>query len=403
MSPDRDAPAAKGVVVAEHLWKRFPADAGRWSVGRAVSRARARRGGAPDDELYRYVLRDIDLQVQPGEAIGLVGPNGSGKSTLLKLLTRVMRPYAGRVDVGGRVGALIEVKAGIHAELSGRENVYLYGSLLGLRKAEVARRFDEIVAFADLGDAIDRQVKFYSSGMQMRLGFSVVAHLEPDVLLVDEVLAVGDATFQQRCHDRMRAVRQQGATLVLVSHDLAAVEATCDRCLLLIDGTMRADGPIRDTLAAYREWIEEVAEAGQRQDGRVQLLKAVADDGAGGSPRTDEQLAVRLVIDNPEASTRASVFIGVSEGPATPVFVMRRNLVLEAGETELSCLVAHLPLPRGRFHVWVGVYNPAWEQLLAWHPATFFDVIGQKLVKAPQGIVRLSPVQVAADWTESSA
>jgi ABC-type polysaccharide/polyol phosphate transport system ATPase subunit len=394
------ATLAPGVVRADRLWKRFRADSRRWSIGTQLKYWRARRRMG-DDDFWRWALRDISFTVEPGEAVGLVGPNGSGKSTLLKLLSRVMEPYAGNLAVAGRVGALIEVRAGIQNELSGRENVILYGSLLGMNRKEVARRFDEIVAFAELEDAIDRQVKFYSSGMQMRLGFSVAAHLDPDVLLVDEVLAVGDAAFQQRCHDRMRAVLNQGTTLVLVSHDLAAVEATCNRCLLLVDGVLRGDGPIRDVLGEYREWIEEMAASAQTVEAAVPLLKAVADDGERGSPRTDGPLSVRLVVNSPEAQ-RALLFVGVSEGPATPIFVIHRNTLLPAGESELVCKVRHMPLPRGRFHVWIGIYGTDWRELLPWHPATFFDVIGDKLTKAPRGIVRLSPVQVTADWDEST-
>jgi ABC-2 type transport system ATP-binding protein len=353
-----------------------------------------------DADYWRWALRDIRVHIAPGEAVGLVGPNGSGKSTLLKILTRVMHPHAGRLAVSGRVGALIEVKAGIHNELSGRENIYLYGSLLGLNRREVAKRFDQVVAFSELEEAIDRQVKFYSSGMQMRLGFSVAAHLDPDILLVDEVLAVGDASFQQRCHDRMREVLNQGTTLVLVSHDLAAVEATCGRCMLLVDGVLRGDGPIRDVLGEYREWIEQMAAGAQTMEAIVPLLKATADDGDRGSPQSDGPLAVRLVVASPETQ-KAMVFVGVSEGPATPIFVVRRNLTLEAGESELTCRVRHLPLPRGRFHVWAGIYDPSRRELLPWQPVTFFDVIGNRLMKAPRGIVRLSPVQVTADWDET--
>ena len=388
-----------GTIRADHIWKRFRSDDRRWSMSTQLHYLKARRERG-DDEFWRWALRDIGVHIQPGESIGLVGPNGSGKSTFLKILTRVMHSYAGRLAVSGRVGALIEVKAGIHNELSGRENIYLYGSLLGLNRREVARRFDQIVAFSELDDAIDRQVKFYSSGMQMRLGFSVAAHLDPDILLVDEVLAVGDASFQQRCHDRMREVLNQGTTLVLVSHDLAAVEATCNRCLLLVDGILRGDGPIRDVLGEYREWIEQMAAGAQTLEAIVPLLKAVADDGERGSPRSDGPLEVRLVVDSAEAQ-KAMLFIGVSEGPATPIFVIRRNMTLATGESELVCRVRHMPLPRGRFHVWVGIYDSSWRELLPWHPATFFDVIGNRLMKAPRGIVRLSPVQVTADWDES--
>ena len=195
-----------GTIDATHIWKRFRADPTRQSLrARAATVKRHLRGRGPAGLALGARGRRVPGR-SPGEAVGLVGINGSGKSTLLKILTRVMYPYAGRVEVAGRTGALIEVRAGIHPELTGRENIHLYGTLLGLPRRMVASRFDEIVEFAQLEDAIDRQVKFYSSGMQMRLGFGVAAFLEPDVLLVDEVLAVGDTGFQQRCIDRMRTM-----------------------------------------------------------------------------------------------------------------------------------------------------------------------------------------------------
>ena len=208
------------------------APTGRRGGSSTTSSSSAERCAADRDrpQRWRWALRDIDFDVAPGESVGLVGSNGSGKSTLLKILHRVMYPYAGSVEVVGRVGALIEVRSGIHPQLTGRENIVpVRLAPRAWPPTAVASRFDEIVAFAELEQAIDRQVKFYSSGMQMRLGFAVAAFLEPDVLLVDEVLAVGDAAFQQRCLDRMRYVLTQGTTLVLVSHDLAAVEATCAR------------------------------------------------------------------------------------------------------------------------------------------------------------------------------
>ena len=186
-----------GTVTANRIWKRFRADRQRMLLRDEIQRLSARLRGEAGRG-WRWALRDIDLAAQPGESVGLIGPNGSGKTTLLKILTRVMYPYAGSVEVAGRVSALIEVRAGIHPDLTGRENVFLFGSLLGLSRRDVAKRFDDIVTFAELEGAIDRQVKFYSSGMQMRLGFAVAGFLEPDVLLVDEVLAVGDTAFQQK-------------------------------------------------------------------------------------------------------------------------------------------------------------------------------------------------------------
>ncbi len=221
------------------------------------------------------MLSDVSLAVEPGKSLALIGANGSGKSTMLKILAGVMDPYAGRIDVVGRIGALIEVRAGIHQELSGRENIFLAGSLLGLSRRLVADRFEEIVHFADLEHAIDRQTKFYSTGMQMRLGFGVAAFLEPAVLLVDEVLAVGDASFQQRCLDRIRNVLSQGTTLVFVSHDLAAVETMCQEAVWLQGGVAAARGTTHEVLAHYRQWIDEIAAGDEHLVGELALTKAI--------------------------------------------------------------------------------------------------------------------------------
>jgi ABC-type multidrug transport system ATPase subunit len=309
-----------------------------------------------------------------------------------------MYPSAGRVEVSGRVGALIEVRAGIHPDLTGRENTFLYGSLLGLKRREVARRFDDIVAFAELKDAIDRQTKFYSTGMQMRLGFAVAAFLEPHALLVDEVLAVGDATFQQRCLDRMRQVISQGATLVFVSHDLAAVEATCRRGIWLHHGLVQQDGAINDVLRSYRRSIEEAAEATPRLAGIVELMKAEVGGMSGSPAKSHEALEIMLRIAS-EEPRESRVYLGVSEGPAATIFSLRRDIHLSKGETVIKCTVRSLPLPRGRYYLWVGVYEGEGElDLLAWHPASHFDVIGPDLDRTPTAVVRVAPIHVDARW-----
>jgi ABC-type polysaccharide/polyol phosphate transport system ATPase subunit len=385
-----------GTILAEHLWKRFRADRERMLLRDEVERLVARVRGRGDHR-WRWALQDVGFRIEAGEAVGLVGVNGSGKSTLLKILCRVMHPYAGRVRVSGRVGALVEVRAGIHPDLTGRENVYLYGSLLGLSRRDVADRFDEIVAFAELEDAIGRQVKFYSSGMQMRLGFAVAAFLQPDVLLVDEVLAVGDATFQQKCLDRMRAVLGQGTTLVFVSHDLAAVEAVCGRGVWMDRGIVRADGQVRDVLGGYRRAIEETAESTQRVTGLVRLMKVQVTGPGQGVPRTQGPLEVALAVES-EQPRSATVHLGVSEGPATPIFLLRRDLHLASGETEARCALPRLPLPRGRFYLWTGVVDAAGHDLLPWHPTAHFDVVGPDLEAGPRAVVRLTSVHVEASW-----
>jgi ABC-type polysaccharide/polyol phosphate transport system ATPase subunit len=219
-------------------------------------------------------LDDVSLKVEEGEVLGIIGTNGAGKSTMLKLLARISTPTSGRVRVRGKIAPLIEVGAGLISDLTGRENVYLNGIILGMSYRQIKSKFDEIVAFAELETAIDRQAKYYSAGMMTRLGFGVAAFMEPDVLLVDEVLAVGDAAFQQRCLDRMRYILNQGATLVFVSHDLAAVEAACTRGIWLHNGEVVNNGPIRSVLADYRRAVERDASADHRIVGRVALTKA---------------------------------------------------------------------------------------------------------------------------------
>jgi ABC-type polysaccharide/polyol phosphate transport system ATPase subunit len=384
-----------GTVVVDRVWKRFRADRTRRLLRdhavRLAAQVRERRR-----RRYRWALQDVSFELAPGESVGLVGRNGSGKSTLLKILTGVMFPHAGRVRLAGRVGALLEVRAGLHPDLTGRENILLYGSLLGLTRAEVVRRFDEIVDFAELAGAVDRQVKFYSSGMQMRLGFSVAAFLEPDVLLVDEALAVGDAFFQQRCLERMRTLIQGGTTLVLVSHDLAQVEAVCARCLWLHDGRLRHDGPVRETLSAYRRWIEENVQRSAGEPAVVEVAKAEAA-GDGGPVKSQGPLTLRLVLRSPRAG-RATLCVGLTEGTASPVVLARTDLELCEGDTEAVATLPFLPLPRGGYYLWATVLGASGEQLLPWRPAMYFEVFGSDLTPAPRGILRLAPVQVDAAW-----
>lgn len=389
----------EGTIAATDIWKRFRADQTRQLLRDRVGRWGRQIKG--DKRGWRWALRDVDFVAEPGESVGLIGSNGSGKSTLLKILTRVMYPHSGRVNVAGRVGALIEVRAGIHPELTGRENIHLYGTLLGLSRRQVADRFDEIVEFAQLADAVDRQVKFYSSGMQMRLGFGVAAFLEPEVLLVDEVLAVGDATFQQRCIDRMRTVLTQGTTLVFVSHDLATVEGVCDRAVWLSDGDVVEDGPVRDVLGAYRQALEHVAELGA-QTGPTQVREVSLRGPDGYGPRTQEPCEITILLSN-EYEGRGNVLLGISEGTATPIFLLEHALSLAPDtDVEVRCTLDRLPLAGGRYYLWLGVFGKRFDPI-AWRPVAHFDVVGPSLAPSPSGIVRLAPVHVPAQWDMSEA
>jgi lipopolysaccharide transport system ATP-binding protein len=231
-----------------------------------------------------WALRDVSLSIAEGEIVGLIGHNGAGKSTLLKILSRITDPTTGWVDVTGRVGSLLEVGTGFHPELTGRENIYLNGAILGMRRAEIDRQFDAIVDFAELDRFLDTPVKRYSSGMSVRLAFAVAAHLEPEILLVDEVLAVGDAAFQRKSLGKMGEVAGQGRTVVFVSHNLGIIQALCQRAVLLEHGAVVVDAPVAETVASYLRRLERAAS--------TDLLERTDRDSRG----WDEALVARVEI-----------------------------------------------------------------------------------------------------------
>src|SRR5499427_9250101 len=212
-----------------------------------------------------WALQDVSVRVDVGEVIGIVGPNGAGKSTLLKILSRITPPTTGFVDLTGRVSSLLEVGTGFHPELTGRENVFLNGAILGMYRAEIRRKFDAIVGFAELEKFIDTPVKYYSSGMYVRLAFSVAAHLEPEILIVDEVLAVGDINFQKKCLGKMGDVARAGRTVVLVSHNLGAIRRLCQRVLWIDDGHVRQNGPTHEVVSAYESAMSRGDSNGTQQ------------------------------------------------------------------------------------------------------------------------------------------
>jgi len=389
-----------GTIEVDEIWKRFRLDDRPTYLQDRVA-AFGERLRNRSSESWRWALRDVSFRAAPGESWALVGANGAGKSTLLKIISRVMYQTAGRIGITGRVGALIEVRAGISPLLTGRENIYLTGSIMGLKRRDVARRFDEIVAFAELEHAVDRQVKYYSSGMQMRLGFGVAAHLDPDVLLVDEVLAVGDATFQQRCLDRIRQVLADGTTLLFVSHDLAAVEATCANGVWMQNGEPRTMGPIREVLSAYRGAVEGEAKGRPQINGVLRVPSVDTSTPDGGLAKTGEQLDITLKLES-DASYRSWIYLGISEGAATPIFLVNpgRETLLDPGVTEVNCSIPALPLPAGKYYVWGGVYRN-WtngEELVSWQPLTAFQVYGPELDAAPRAVVRLSPLHIDSQW-----
>jgi lipopolysaccharide transport system ATP-binding protein len=235
-----------------------------------------------------WALKDVSFEVHQGEVVGLIGRNGAGKSTLLKILARITRPTEGHAEIRGRVGSLLEVGTGFHGELSGRENVYMSGAILGMRKAEIDRKFDEIVAFSEVERFLDTPLKHYSSGMGMRLAFAVAAHLEPEILFVDEVLSVGDAAFQKKCLGKMGQVSREGRTILFVSHNMAAVKALCSTAVLMRDGAVAASGMVADVADDYllgtapgasaKEWSDPSTAPGN-ESVRISYIRIIPPDG----------------------------------------------------------------------------------------------------------------------------
>ena len=209
----------------------------------------ARRNGGDKDSFW--ALRDVNFDVQPGEVIGIIGPNGAGKSTLLKILSRITKPTTGKADIYGRVGSLLEIGTGFHPDLSGRENIFLNAAILGMKRAEIKQKFDEIIAFSEIEQFLDMPVKYYSTGMYLRLAFSVAVHLEPDVLILDEVLAVGDARFQVKCQERMTQVHSEGRTVFFVSHNMDAIKRICNRVFLVKAGSLTEGSDMLETIDNY--------------------------------------------------------------------------------------------------------------------------------------------------------
>ena len=273
-----------GAISADAVSRRFRVNARETRTLKDLVVARGRTGG--EDV---WALRDVTAEIAPGEAVGLIGRNGSGKSTLLRVLAGIIKPTTGTVQVDGRIGSLLELGAGFHPDFSGRENVYLNGSIQGLRRAEIRERFDEIVAFAEVEHAIDRPVRTYSSGMAMRLGFAIAAFLQADVLLLDEVFAVGDENFQRKCFGVIAAFKSQGGTILFVSHDAQAVERLCERSILLSAGEKAYDGPTHEAIARYRRLLADDRDPAERGGGlrewgggEAEIVRARLLDASGG-------------------------------------------------------------------------------------------------------------------------
>jgi len=341
-------------------------------VAGSVRSAAARlRGAERSSRETFWALRDVSFEIHPADVVGVVGANGAGKSTLLKILARITEPTTGLADIHGRVGSLLEVGTGFHSELTGRENVFLSGAILGMRRTEIARKFDEIVAFSEVERFIDTPVKHYSSGMGLRLAFAVAAHLEPEILIIDEVLAVGDARFQRKCLGKMQDVSsREGRTVLFVSHNMNAVQRLCNRCLLLRAGELAAAGPTEEIVSLYLAdsaaaepslWIDL---AGLHRSGsgeaRFQSLRyGSGSEAAADQPYPGGPLEITVVIEAAEARTVS--------GLALTFYDRNGTKLVNADILSLGLVVSLKPgLNRVRFRIEELLLNPGTYLLGFW-------------------------------------
>ncbi len=345
-------------------------------------------GAAELDERF-WALHDVSFEIKSGEAVGIIGRNGAGKSTLLKLLSRISEPTRGTIDLYGRVGSLLEVGTGFHPELTGRENIYLNGAILGMRRAYIDQQFDEIVSFAEIEKFIDTPVKHYSSGMYLRLAFAVAAHLEPEILLVDEVLAVGDANFQRKCLGKMGDVTQQGRTVLLVSHNMGAISTLCQRAIWIEGGTVAKDGPASAVVSAYLNSGSSTAgqkiwPADKRPGNQSFKLVSAALKNAAGEITSEinisEESYIEIEFEVIRPGTRVILVLGICDsvgdqifasfnnGPENPTY----NVALQPGCYRSRCQIYGNLLNDGRFYLTIAGMVDLWtESFIAQHVFSF--------------------------------
>lgn len=342
---------------------------------RSIFKRREKSDG--DTASVLWALRDIGFEVGRGEVVGIIGRNGAGKSTLLKILSRITKPTEGMVEIHGRVGSLLEVGTGFHPELTGRENIYLNGSILGMKKVEIDRKFDEIVAFAEVEEFIDTPVKRYSSGMYVRLAFAVAAHLEPEILVIDEVLAVGDAAFQKKCLGKMGDVAKEGRTVLFVSHNMQAVQALCHRAILIEAGRVAATGSAKAVVARYLASVSEMgseiawteASAPGNDEIKLTSLRVFTENSTGGVYSSSEDLSVEMEFI--ARSRHSALCIGFDVVNSEGVVVARSYQTdlppeswpeIQFGKNKWCCTIPRGLLNAGLYYVSpkIGLHNMYW-------------------------------------------
>jgi lipopolysaccharide transport system ATP-binding protein len=391
-------------VIFDHVSKRFSRGERHNSLRDlipALTRSLLRRPASGQDEFW--AVRDVSFELEPGEALGIIGPNGAGKSTILKLLTKILRPTHGRAEIHGRVGALIEVAAGFHPDLTGRENVFLQGAIMGMHREEITRKFDEIVAFSGVsGEFIDTPVKRYSSGMNARLGFAIAAHLDPDVLIIDEILSVGDAVFQEKCVTRMKSLVDRGVPLVFVSHNLPAVLHLCTRSILLVHGQVAFDGAPDGAVREYLSgpWARPQGMSDQPPEGAEIYFESIEllddKDRKVDAFRTGDPVTVRMHYRALHPVTRPHFAIDILRGDLTECATLTTHIDgldfgVVTGRGYVDVVIPRLPFLPG---VYTMTFSILKENAAAFHDrreyAYPFSIIGDRH--------RLGLVHIDHDW-----
>ena len=353
-----------------------------------------------------WALRNVTHEIRRGEVVGIIGGNGAGKSTLLKILSRITTPTEGEAEIHGRIGSLLEIGTGFHPDLTGRENIFLNGAILGMRKAEIERKFDEIVEFAEVGEFIDTPVKHYSSGMYVRLGFAVAAQMEPEILIVDEVLAVGDVHFQRKCLGKLDDVARGGRTVLFVSHNMAAVQRLCTSAILLDRGRLVRVGDVRSTVASYLGGEARGGFAVEARTGEAQILSADLEDKRGSpldAPVCTEPIVCRITFTLPQRTPGVRIGIGVLSCDGVPIFTTNNvdaGFACPSGPGDFEACVT-IPagtLLAGDFHVALCLWNPG-AILDLQEPALSFSVDAGRSPLYAENATRKGYVHVDCAWS----
>jgi lipopolysaccharide transport system ATP-binding protein len=377
---------------------------GAKSFGRRMLKPLGKKGSDPEVEEF-WALKDVSFEIKQGDRVGIIGRNGAGKSTLLKILSRITEPTKGSIRLKGRVASLLEVGTGFHPELTGRENIYLNGAILGMSKTEIKRKFDEIVAFAEVEKFLDTPVKRYSSGMYVRLAFAVAAHLEPEILIVDEVLAVGDAGFQKKCLGKMEDVGKEGKTVIFVSHNVDSIRRLCSRGVYLSSGTLKDIGSIDYIVNQYLEQFHSNGQDNSQSNiiyfksnkigyyiDRIEILEM--DEAAKNKLYTWDSVRFRIVFHSPRNFKNGSVVLQISTLSGVVITLCSTQpdssfpIDFKQGINQIDCIFSRLMLSSGKYFIGAGLAIPDAEWLYQGFEQGILQIFPQDIFKS-----RLAPIQ----------